>query len=126
MSREAKRSYARAYYAANRETERDRDKTRYDKNKEKMKSVHRRWKYGLSPQDYDDMVDSQLGLCAICHVQMELGGHRKDSVCVDHNHETGVVRALLCRKCNVGLGHFNDDPELAQSAADYLAAHEGN
>src|SRR5579859_2601716 len=63
-----------------------------------------RLKYGLSLEQYDAMSVAQLGVCAICG---EIDPHGK-RLSVDHNHETGQVRALLCNQCNVGLGIFKD------------------
>lgn len=51
--------------------------------------------------------------CCICRVKHDL--------CVDHNHKTGKIRSTLCRKCNLGLGHFDDDLEKLQSAIKYLS-----
>ena len=61
------------------------------------------------------MFDAQGGLCAICQTA--------PAVHVDHDHETGAVRALLCFNCNGGLGQFRDDPALLQAAADYVERH---
>lgn len=52
------------------------------------------------------------GVCVIC-------GSEGDVV-VDHDHKTGMVRGALCINCNVGIGHFKDDPELLELAALYL------
>jgi hypothetical protein len=48
------------------------------------------------------------------------------NLCVDHSHVTGKVRGLLCHSCNVGLGHFKDDPRFTRSATEYLEAALGN
>lgn len=72
-------------------------------------------KYGISYDDYLVMNKSQNGLCLICK-NKQVG----KSLAVDHCHETGNVRGLLCTKCNLGLGYFNDDINLLSSAIDYL------
>lgn len=61
------------------------------------------------------MIEAQGGACAIC--RLEFGDK---SPRIDHCHETGVVRGLLCMKCNSGLGMFGDRPERIQAALDYL------
>jgi uncharacterized protein YbaR (Trm112 family) len=68
--------------------------------------------YGISAADYDRMREKQGGKCPICK--------RFQPLVVDHNHETGAVRGLLCRRCNTALGHFNDDPALLEKAAAYI------
>lgn len=73
--------------------------------------------YGITPDDYNAMFSYQRGCCAIC------GVHQNEQVgrlCVDHDHSTGEVRGLLCGHCNKGLGHYRDDPELLEIAAEYL------
>lgn len=69
-------------------------------------------KYGISMDQWDDMLQAQGGGCAIC-------GRRK-KLYVDHDHSTGAVRALLCRNCNVGIGHFYDDADVLMAAVAYL------
>jgi hypothetical protein len=71
-------------------------------------------KYGISLEEYDAMLARQGGRCATCK-RRPVG-----RLCVDHCHVTGKVRGLLCRKCNIGIGHLDDDTEVLQSAADYL------
>lgn len=72
--------------------------------------------YGLKPGQYEQLYAAQGGVCYIC--QRATGRTRKLSV--DHNHETGYVRGLLCRPCNNFIGHLRDDPELAYRMYDYL------
>jgi len=78
--------------------------------------------YGLTIETYAAMLEEQNHVCAICH-QPETAkapaGHTIP-LAVDHDHTSGNVRALLCRRCNTSIGKFNDDPKLLQSALDYL------
>lgn len=79
-------------------------------------------KYGLSIEQYMDMHESQNGLCAIC-LQPETALDRMGNLrplAVDHNHDTGAVRGLLCHGCNVGIGLLKDDVDIIISAALYL------
>lgn len=71
-------------------------------------------RFGLTPEAYAELAEKHGGRCAIC------GGTQKRELAIDHCHKTGKVRALLCGKCNIGLGHFKDDPELLRKAAAYL------
>lgn len=81
-------------------------------------------RYGITVTDYDAMVEAQNGLCAICERKSSGGGRTPDSrLAVDHNHETGKVRALLCGMCNQGIGMFKEDVEIMQRAIDYLNSH---
>jgi Recombination endonuclease VII len=72
--------------------------------------------YGLTKEGYDRMLAQQHGACAICKRQPQ------ETLCIDHDHDTGQVRGLLCRKCNLGLGFFDDSPSLLRAAAAYLEA----
>lgn len=73
--------------------------------------------YGITVEQFNVMYDSQRGCCACC------GKHEsefKRGLHVDHNHATGQVRALLCTRCNPGLGYFQDSTELLEMAIAYL------
>jgi len=73
-------------------------------------------RYGLTEETYNDMYDEQNGSCKICKSVNRL--------VVDHNHETGFIRGLLCHRCNVGLGHFKDDILIMKLAIEYLQKEE--
>jgi hypothetical protein len=79
------------------------------------RTYHLRRRYGITAADADALLAAQGGLCAICRAAP--AGH------VDHDHDTGAVRALLCFNCNGGLGQFKDDPALLRAAADYVEEH---
>jgi hypothetical protein len=76
-------------------------------------------KYGISVREYDALLTTQGGGCAICG-RTENPGRFRQSLPVDHNHETGAIRGILCIDCNRGLGMFRDDPRLLRKAATYL------
>ena len=78
----------------------------------------RHWKreYGLTVEDYFALLEKQGGGCAICKGDTNGRGIFH----VDHCHETGRVRGLLCAKCNILLGHADDDTKLLRSAISYL------
>lgn len=69
--------------------------------------------YGLTMEEYDEMLESQEGTCAIC-------GLPQKQFFVDHNHETGEVRGILCAQCNGGLGFFQDKVSILENAICYL------
>lgn len=77
--------------------------------------------YGITVNDYDAMLERQGGRCAICGTADP--GRSSDVFAVDHCHETGQVRGLLCYKCNTGLGMFRDDPRQLVTALQYLGAN---
>ena len=87
--------------------------------------IGRRWKYatkyGITLEDYDQILLSQNGVCAICHTT-DPGGPGKRFV-VDHNHDTGDVRGLLCNNCNRGIGYLKDSPNILSSALTYLSTN---
>jgi len=73
--------------------------------------------FGITLEEYNSMYELQDGLCAICKKTDEVEGRR---LAVDHNHETGQIRALLCGSCNRGLGLFKEDIDSLSKAIDYL------
>lgn len=79
----------------------------------------RTYLYGMTQDQFNEMLESQGGACAICGSSEWLG--TKDHVPhVDHDHVTGKVRGLLCGDCNLMLGKAKDDPARLRAAADYL------
>jgi hypothetical protein len=81
--------------------------------------------HGLCLAEYEAMHAAQHGLCAVCG-KPEMAVRRSGKIrllCVDHDHDTGKIRGLLCAACNIGMGNFKDDPELLGRAAAYLQRH---
>lgn len=78
--------------------------------------------FGITLEDYDRMLASQSGCCAICGITENHVNHPRGrrNFYVDHDHKTGRVRGLLCQNCNFGIGHFRDSTELLRKAANYL------
>jgi len=72
-------------------------------------------KYGLTVQQLDELLEDAGGVCMICSQPAHM------YLVVDHCHTSGVVRGILCEKCNQGLGMFKDNPEYLQNAITYLA-----
>ncbi len=91
--------------------------------REHRQAYNRKRKYGLSRDDYQGLLESQGGACAICPKLPAESVH--GVLVVDHDHATGAVRGLLCHPCNVGLSRFQDDPQLLRAALDYLQKSEG-
>jgi hypothetical protein len=83
----------------------------------------------MTEDDYQQMANAQNGVCAICHLP-ETGTsgplRTPKRLSVDHDHETGVVRGLLCGPCNTSLGLMKDDPALLLAARDYLIESRQN
>jgi cytochrome c553 len=96
--------------------------THYKVDKEASKFYSIKSRYGLTMQQYQEMVKAQNGRCAICgKIPTKAYGLQ-----VDHDHSSGKVRALLCHACNVTVGFINESPELAMQIAKYLNEHQAN
>lgn len=129
-------NYNREYREKNRDKILETERKYKLRNREKVKACQEKWrkankervranlrknslkrKYGMSVQEYDDMLASQLHRCAICKKhQSEL----KTGFVVDHHHETGKVRGLLCRPCNSTIGYAFESISTLRNAIDYL------
>jgi 5-methylcytosine-specific restriction endonuclease McrA len=83
-----------------------------------MKDWQLKRNYNITLADYCNMFLLQDGCCAICGNKNQ--SNTKYPLIVDHSHVTDKVRGLLCPKCNLGLGHFQDNTELLCKAIDYL------
>ena len=103
------------------------DYIKKNRDKEKLYSLRNRLKkkFGMTHEQYQAILDSQDGKCAIC------GGYDIISpitnlrrvLAVDHNHATGKIRGLLCRNCNRGIGLLGDNIERLEVAIAYLKKH---
>lgn len=91
-----------------------------EKLRESARASQLRARYGMTQQDFDAMLASQGGVCAICGADDPGNGRRWN---VDHCHDTGTIRALLCAGCNIGIGHLGHDPARLHAAADYIESH---
>jgi len=76
-------------------------------------------KYGIGVGEFNAMMESQGRRCDICRTQLRVSVN----VAVDHNHDTGAVRGLLCLTCNSGIGMLKDDPAVVLAAHEYLTRH---
>jgi hypothetical protein len=85
-----------------------------------VKFRHRLRRYGLTEEQYYSMLAQQEGRCAICESAFE---DLQKTPHIDHDHDTGQVRGLLCGKCNSGIGYLQDDLGLVRAAASYLARY---
>jgi hypothetical protein len=77
--------------------------------------------YSLSQEQYNEMLENQMGLCAICSkTETRTRNGKLLRLCIDHDAETGQIRGLLCSKCNVAIGMLGHDPMLVSEAVNYL------
>ena len=132
---EARREYNRKYHKKNREkrladfkaryAEKAEERKAYQKayreaNPDKVRATQLKYNYGITIDDYERMLEAQGGCCAVCGAN-EPGDRRRKNFCVDHCHETGEVRGLLCVHCNMLIGRYGDSEELLKRFIAYLA-----
>lgn len=126
----------RTYYTENREKMNQQSREYYQRNKDEIlakktedRELHtysgwkrRLSKYGISEEEYYDLLEIQGGGCAICGStdSRVIEGRAKDALSVDHCHTSGKVRGILCNKCNLGIGLLGDDLESLEKAYTYL------
>jgi hypothetical protein len=109
-----------------RDCERTKSRDYYRLNPSKRQQHQARWRekqrgrdrYKISTDEFDFLLRAQRGRCAICGAAKNVEG--KTLLCVDHCHETGSIRGLLCNRCNSGIGMLKDDPRLVARALRYL------
>lgn len=118
---EEQRVRAAKWYASNAkrvvESTKQWRKNNPEAHKKNTRKYHLKKHYGLTPEQYAVMRKAQHGRCAICRRRSPRRLH------VDHCHRTGRLRALLCNRCNLGIGYFDDCPALMRKAAAYLMRH---
>ncbi len=84
-------------------------------------------RYGIDADAYEAMFKRQGGVCLICkkpETSLNQHTHEPRLLSVDHCHDTGKVRGLLCKRCNTGIGAFEEDPKLMQAAIRYVRRHK--
>lgn len=120
------------------EKSREASKKWRDKNKDYNTQRHRKWvnenpdkvakielgrlkkKFGMTIQQFEEMVMAQDGTCAICKQPCRI----RSRLSVDHDHETGKIRGLLCSSCNSAIGLFLENPVALRRAAEYLEKYK--
>jgi hypothetical protein len=100
-----------AHAAAKRYSVKNAHKIKVRKRDNYLKRTH-----GIGYQQKVDLLAAQGGVCKLCRTP----NPGKQGWALDHNHVTGLLRGVLCQKCNVGLGYFNDDAALIRVALNYL------
>lgn len=132
--KEAVQARVSDYRKTRREYYRQLSKRRYELNKDKCKEYAKEWrknnplygrftnlklKYGITHKEYDEMLEKQNGVCAICGdpSRKPYGLH------VDHNHDTGKIRKLLCGRCNTALGFTRESVKILEAMIAYIKEH---
>ncbi len=109
---------SKAWREKNPERAKENRRRNYLENKERAlqysTEYNRRRKIGISPEEYNNLLKEQNGVCAICGLECTR------ALAADHCHITKKIRGLLCNNCNRGLGHFKDNPTILRRAIAYL------
>lgn len=130
--RAARLAYQREYHQANRDRARSsqqawREKNGHGDNPDTARAAYLRRKYGITVQEYEEMLAGQNGRCASCG-STEPGngrsGEPRQFFSVDHDHVTGKIRGLLCQPCNLALGFADDDPNRLLALAAYVLQNQ--
>ena len=96
-------------------------KSKKNNTPERQRAYRLKSMYGLTPEKYEEILLRQNNGCAICEEPID---SRSRKLHVDHDHETGIVRGILCTMCNPGLGYFRNNSKLLIKAANYLRNYE--
>lgn len=116
-TKEEHKDYFRKWRKDHKEQLREYYKNWHKQNPDYEKNRRLQSCYGIDLETYSDLFAAQGGECAICGIHADLF---ERALAVDHNHETGKVRGLLCHNCNLALGSFKDDVARLQKAVQYL------
>ena len=131
--KECRNAKYKEYYHSNIDKMKEKRENTKEYRKEYYSDPERKFQYrkryierefGIKYEQYDKMLEAQEGVCTICG-KPETKPNAK-YLAVDHNHETGVIRGLLCNNCNRALGLLGDNVETLQNAINYLLKHERN
>lgn len=125
------RAYARTWIQTHKKQVSDRKSKKYWENPEAHRARARQRRisgktlasemaeFGLTAAQYHEMLQQQGGRCAICNSNKSRG-----RLAVDHCHQTGAVRGLLCHRCNLAIGKLGDNAASLQKAADYIIGRD--
>lgn len=116
------RSKAKQYYRANKERIALDSKIYRAENKNKLATRKRAYKYGITEEQYNLLLEAQGEVCAICKNRCR--DSRGRGLAVDHDRMTGKIRGLLCSPCNQALGLFLDNKSILRNAIAYLEENE--
>jgi len=118
------REYKRQYREKNKEKLDEYNKVFKEKNTEQLKEYQKNYysskqkylRYGINREQYESLINEQNNQCFICGILF----NNENEIRIDHDHNTNIVRGLLCHHCNCGLGHFKDDTNVLTKAINYL------
>lgn len=120
QKKEKQKKYVSEYRKNNIEKIREYDKLR--RTPEKNRRNNLKHNFNITLEDYNNLLESQNGKCAICWKDKSDFGK---SLAIDHCHKTNVIRGILCFHCNSAIGKFKDDCGLLKRAIEYLQKHIG-
>lgn len=120
-NRDERLAMMKKYRNAHLDKERARGREYSKTHRDEIRARGLKRKYGLTLEAFESMLFGQGSACAICG-SIEWGSHGPT---IDHNHETGDIRGILCKRCNLVLGYLRDSPQIALAVADYLEQTRG-
>jgi len=127
-NKESRKEKAKKYRDDNKDMLREKHRNDYYANKSRYNDQSRRQRlrdrFGLTIEEYNTLLDSQNGLCKICGEKKLAKNQTRMGV--DHCHDTGTIRGILCNNCNTALGYFNDSVDLLSNAIKYILTHGGD
>ena len=91
-------------------------------NKERQRINTIKHRYGITVEQYAQMWEDQDGKCKICGIALNTIPQKQ--IAIDHCHESNIIRGILCRNCNAGLGFFRDNITVLKKAIKYLKCHK--
>jgi len=112
----------------NLDTARKYDRQYKKRNPDLYRNSTLKGKYGITLEKYEEMLEAQDGVCVICEQPEKAVDNRTGllrNLAVDHCHDTGEIRGLLCSCCNRAIGYFRHNSNIALRAALYLEQHQG-
>lgn len=118
-----KQIYQRERYLQNRQLILAQNKKYNNENKEKRLKNTLKRDFGIDVELYNQKLSQQGNCCDICKIHISALPKR---LAIDHNHETGKIRGLLCNRCNIALGGFKDNIQILENALVYLNSWENN